>query len=84
MHMIGHQAIPNHANVKALALFTQALKIARVVVGGKENVVPVVPTLRHVVRQMRNDDSGSARHDQDHNRNVQHVLEIGGCLALSR
>ena len=65
-----------------VTVYSQAFKLAGVVVGGKENVLPVVPTLRHMVGQMRNDDSGSARHDQDHNRNAQHVQEIGDCPTL--
>ena len=48
----------------------------------KENILPVVSPLGDVVGQMRNDDSSSARHVQDHNRKVQHVLEIGDCPAL--
>ena len=67
-----------------VTVYSQAFKLAGVVVGGKENVLPVVPTLRHMVGQMRNDDSGSARHVQDPNRKVQHVLQIGDGPGLLR
>ncbi len=60
MHVIGHQTPSENAEVMAVGLSAKYLDIADTVLIGEEDVLPIVASLRDVMRDTREHESGSA------------------------
>jgi hypothetical protein len=60
--VVRHQAISLDPEPEPIALISQQLQVRTAVVFHKENILPVVPPLRYVVRYPRNDNSCDSWH----------------------
>ena len=62
VHVIRHQVIARRRKAGSLGVIAQQLEIDAPIIVGEKHVLPVVPTLGHVVRLTRDNDSSNTRH----------------------
>ena len=62
MNVIGHQAVSPHLHPGFAHLLRQKVEIDLLVAVLEEDRLAPIASLRHVVRQARNDDASEARH----------------------
>jgi hypothetical protein len=60
MYVIGHQTPSEDAEVMAAGVSAKYLDVADTVLIGEEDVLPIIASLRDVMRYAREDESGSA------------------------
>jgi hypothetical protein len=63
VNVIVHQAIPQNLGAVSRALFGENVKVGSAVVVDEENVLPIVPSLRQMMRKAGHDNSSGSRHE---------------------
>ncbi len=75
---------PSHRKAEALGLIAQQLEIDAAIIVDEKHVLPVVPTLGHVVRLTRDNDSSNTTHAEtlpDPPPMVKKYVTVPGCTA---
>ena len=62
MHVVRHEAVRLDRQPVFFGVFAQQIEIPHAVTLGEEHILTTVPTLRHVMRTTRNDDTSHTRH----------------------
>jgi hypothetical protein len=60
VHMVRHQAIRPNLGLRPLGGGGEQIEIKRIIAILEERPLPVIPALRHMMRQAGNDDAGQA------------------------
>ena len=66
MHMVGHQAVAQQRQLVELYVFPEEIQIHQTLVIGREQKLPGIAALRHMVRDIYDYDTGkTCHHKQD-------------------
>ena len=63
--MVGHQAVAKDGETMGLCVLPETGEVDPAIVVTEEDLLPIVATLRNVVRHSRDCDSGDSRHVVD-------------------
>jgi hypothetical protein len=62
MNMVAHQAPSQNPQLMPVSVFAQNFNVALAAFIGHKNALAIVPALRNVVRNLRDDETRAARH----------------------